>query len=105
MSIGSGLLFSILLLCRFMDTTYCMAMTLISSNVNLMLNLGILNVVSILSIHGMRAVDLAFAAMTMSKSTFHILFIVMFISGLYSIDYSFVWCSIITICKFNELLF
>ena len=43
--IGSGSLFSILLLCRIMDITYCMAMTLISSNVYLMLSLGILNVV------------------------------------------------------------
>ena len=45
MSIGVGLLFSILLLCRIMNITYCMAMTLISSNVCLMLSLGILNVV------------------------------------------------------------
>ena len=51
-SIGSGSLFSILLLCRIMDIAYCMAMTLISSNVYLMLSLGILNVVSIFSIEG-----------------------------------------------------
>ena len=50
MSIGSGLLFSILLLCKIMDIACYMAMTLIASNVYLMLNLGILNIVSILSI-------------------------------------------------------
>ena len=46
-SIGSGLLFSILILCRIIYIAYCMAMTLISSNVYLMLSLGILNVLSI----------------------------------------------------------
>ena len=48
--IGSGSLFSILLLSRILDIAYCMAMMLISSNVYLMLSLGILNVISILSI-------------------------------------------------------
>ena len=32
MSVGSGSLFSIFLLCRIMDMAYCMAMMLISSN-------------------------------------------------------------------------
>ena len=41
-SIGSGLLFSILLFCRIMDIAYCMGMTLISSYLYLMLSLGIL---------------------------------------------------------------
>ena len=36
-SSGIGSLFSILLLCRIMDIAYCMAMTLIASNVFLML--------------------------------------------------------------------
>ena len=48
MSIGSGLLFSILILCKIMDIACCMAMPLIASHVYLMLNLGILDVVSIL---------------------------------------------------------
>ena len=48
MFVGSGSLFSILLLCRIMDIAYCVAITLISSNVCLMLILGILNIISIL---------------------------------------------------------
>ena len=36
-SSGIGSLFSILLLCRIMDIAYCIAMTLIASNVFLML--------------------------------------------------------------------
>ena len=40
MSIGSGSLFSMLLLCGIMNIAYCMAMVLISSNVCLMLSLG-----------------------------------------------------------------
>ena len=51
-SIGSGLLFSILILCGIMNIAYYMVMTLISSNVYLMLSLEILNVVSILFIEG-----------------------------------------------------
>ena len=43
--VGSGSLFSILLLCRTMNMACCMAMTLISSNVCLMLILGILNII------------------------------------------------------------
>ena len=53
MSSGIGSLFSILLLCKIMDMAYCIAMTLIASNVFLMLCLGILNVVSMLFIEGM----------------------------------------------------
>ena len=72
MSIGSGFfLVSVLLLCRVIDIAYCMAMTLISSNVCFMLSLGILNVVSILSIEGVCVVFLAPAVMTISRSTFH----------------------------------
>ena len=51
-SVGSGSLFSILLLCRIMDIAYCMAITLISSNVCLMFILVILNIVSIFFIEG-----------------------------------------------------
>ena len=83
MSLGSGLLFSILLLCRIMDIAYCMATTLISSNVYLMFSLGILNVVSILSIEGVCVVALALAVMTISESTLHPLLIIFFISGLF----------------------
>ena len=71
MSIGSGSFFSILLLCKIIDIAYCMAMTLISSNVCLILNLGILNVSSILSIEGLCVAALAPAMMIISGSTFH----------------------------------
>ena len=83
MSLGSGSLFSILLLRRIMDRACCMAMTLISSNVYLMLSLGILNVVSILSIERMCVAALAHAMMTISESTFHPLLIKLFINGLH----------------------
>ena len=83
MSIGSSSLFSILLLHRIMDITYCMAMTLISSNAYLMLSLGILNVVSILSIEGVCVATLGPIVMTISGFTFHSLLIISSISGLY----------------------
>ena len=83
LSIGSGSLFSILLLCRIMDIAHCMAMILISSNVYLMLSLGILNVVSILSIEGVCVATLAPAMMMISESTFHPMLIILSISGLY----------------------
>ena len=60
-----------------------MAMMLISSNVYLMLTLRILNVVSILSIEGVCVAALALAVMTINKSTFHPLLIILSISGLY----------------------
>ena len=69
-SSGIGSLFSILLLCKIMDIAYCMAMTLIASNVFLMLCLGILNVVSMLSIEGICVAALAPAVMTISGSVF-----------------------------------
>ena len=65
-SIGSGTLFSILLLCRIMDITCCMAMALIASNVYFILSLGILNVFFILSIEGMCVAALAPPVMTIS---------------------------------------
>ena len=74
MFIGSGLLFSILLLCRIMDTTCWMAMMLIATNVYLILSLGILNVVSIFSIEGMCVVALALVVMIINGSTFQPLF-------------------------------
>ena len=52
MSVGSGSLFSILLLCRIMDIAYCVAIVLISSNVYLMFIFGILNITSIFFIEG-----------------------------------------------------
>ena len=51
-SSGIGSLFSIFLLCMIMDIAYCLAVTIITSNVLLMLCLGVLNVVSMLSIEG-----------------------------------------------------
>ena len=65
-----------------MDIAYCMAMTLIASNVDLMLNLGILNVVSILSIKGMCVATLALVVMTNSGSTFQPLLTTLSIGGL-----------------------
>jgi hypothetical protein len=62
-----------------MDKAYCLAMTFISSNIYLMLSLGILNVVIILSIKGVCVVALAHAVMTLSESTFHTMLIILFI--------------------------
>ena len=100
--IGSGLLFSILLLRGIMDIAYCMMMTLISSNVYLMLSLGILDVVSIPFIEGVRVAALALTVITIRGSIFHHLMILLSISDLYFFYfsyYSFVWYSIITICE------
>ena len=72
MSIGSGLLFFIILMYRIMDIAYCMAMMLISSSVYLMISLGILSVGSILSIEGVCVVALAPTVMTISGFTFHL---------------------------------
>ena len=83
MSIGSGSLFSILLLCKIMDIACCMAMTLIASSVYLMLSLRILNVVSMFSIEGMCVATLAPIVMTINESTFQPLLITFFISGLH----------------------
>ena len=82
MSIGSGLLFSILLLCKIMDIACYMAMTLIASNVYLMLNLGILNIVSILSIEWICIAVLAHVVMTTTESTYQPLLTPLSISGL-----------------------
>ena len=49
-----------------MDIAYCMATTLIASNVFLMLCLGVLNVVSMLSIEGICVAALAHVMMTIS---------------------------------------
>ena len=83
MSIGSGSLFSTLLLCRIIDIAYCMAMMLISSNVYSMLSLGTLRVISILSIEGICVAALAHAVMTINEFAFHPLLIILFINGLY----------------------
>ena len=83
MSIGSGLLFSILPLCKILDIICCMAMTLITSNVYLMLSLGILRVVIILTIEGICVAALAPVVMTTSRSTFQPLLTTLSISGLY----------------------
>ena len=65
-----------------MNIAYCMTMTLISSNVYLMLSLGILSAISILSIKGVCVAALAPTVMTISKSTFHPLLIILYVSGL-----------------------
>ena len=74
--VGSGLLFFILRLCRIMDMAYCMAMTLISSNVCLMFIWGILNMISIFFIERVCVAALALTVMTISGSTFHSLLII-----------------------------
>ena len=79
-SIGSGSLFSIHVLCRVMDIAY-LAMTSISSNVCLMLTLGILHVDSMLSIEGVRVFALALAVMTISGYALHPLLIILSIDG------------------------
>ena len=83
MSVGSGSLLSILRLCRIMDIAYCMAITLISSNVCLMFILGILNITSILFIEGICVAALALAVMTISGSIFQPLLLMLSINGLY----------------------
>ena len=60
-----------------------MAMVLISSNVCLMLSLGILIFVSIFSIDGKCVATLALAMITLSGSTFYSLLIILHINGLY----------------------
>ena len=81
MSIGIGSLFSIILLCKITDIAYCMAMTLIASNVFLMLCLGILNIDSMLSIEGICVAAVTPAVMTISGSTFHLLLAILSIRG------------------------
>ena len=102
MCVGSDTLFFILLLCRIMDIAYCMAITLISSNVCLVFILGILNIISMLFIEGVCVAALAPTVMTIS--TFQSL-LIFSINGLYFlfVGYSIIWHSIITICEFHEL--
>ena len=66
-----------------MDIAYCMAITLISSNVCFMFILGILKIISILFIEGICVVALALAVMTISGSIFQPLLIILFINVLY----------------------
>ena len=82
-----------------------MAMTLIASNVFLMLCLGILNVVSILSMEGICVAALAPAVMTISGSIFQPFwqYYLLMVDIFYFTVYSFVQYSIIAVCKFNEL--
>ena len=89
-----------------MDIAYCMAITLISSNVCLMFTLGILYITSIFFIEGMCVVALALAVMTSSGSIFQPLFIMLSINGLYFFcfpGYSIIRYSIIAIYEFYEL--
>ena len=82
MSIGSGSLFSILLMWRIMDIAYCITMVLISSIVSLMLSLGISNVVSKFSIVGIHVDALVPTVITICVSTFHPLWIRLSINDL-----------------------
>ena len=80
-----------------------MVMMFISSNVCLVLSLGIFNVVSILFIEGVCVDALALAMMPIGGSTFHPLLKILYISGFYFSYYSFIWYFIIAVCEFHEL--
>ena len=81
LSIGSGSLFSSLLLCRIIDIASCIAMVLISLKVCLMVFSGILNFSSKIFIEGMCVVALAPTMMKIIDSTFHPLLVMWFMSG------------------------
>ena len=81
LSTGSDSLFSSLLLCRIVDIACCIAMVLISPKVCLIVFSGILNFSSKIFIEGMCVVALTFAVMTINGSTFHLLLVMLSISG------------------------
>ena len=81
LSIGSGSLFSSLLLCRIMDIACCIAMVLISLKVYPIVFFDILNFSSRIFIEDMCVVALAYAVMTINGSTFHLLLMMLSISG------------------------
>ena len=86
-----------------MDISYCMAMTLISSYVYLMLSLGILHVVSILFIEAVCAATLAHAMMTISESTFHPPLIILPSSGLYFLNFITISFGILSLQYVNSM--
>ena len=81
LSIGRGLLFSSLLLCRIIDIACCIDMVLISVKVCLIVFSSILNFYSKIFIEDMCVVALALAMMTINGSTFHPLLVMLSISG------------------------
>ena len=78
-----GSLFSNLLLCRIIDIACCIAMVLISMKVCLIVSFGILNFSSKILIEGVCVVALAPAMMMISGLTFHLLLMMLSISGWY----------------------
>ena len=83
LSTGSGSLFSNLLLCRIIDIACCIAMVLISLKVCLIVFSGILSFSSNIFIEGMCVVALVSVVMTINSSTFHLLLVMLSISGWY----------------------
>ena len=81
LSVGSGSLFSSLLLYRIIIIACCIVIVLISLKVCLMVFSGILNFSSKIFMEGICMVALALAVMTISDSTFHPLLVMLFISG------------------------
>ena len=76
-------MFSIFLLCKIIDIAWCVAMVLISLKVFLTDDSRILNFALIIFIEGMWNVALAPTVITISGSTFHSLFLMLFISAWY----------------------
>ena len=83
LSTNSGSLFSILLLCKFINTACCIAMEIILLKVYLMEFLSILNISLMIFIEGMCIVALAPIVMTISDSTFHPLLVMLSMSNWY----------------------
>ena len=81
LSIGSGSLFSNLLLCRIIDIACCIAIVLILLKVCLIVFSGILNFSSKIFIEGMCVVARAPAMMTINGSTFNPLLVMLSICG------------------------
>ena len=80
-SIGSGSLFSSLLLCRIINIACCIAMVLISLKVCLIVFSSILNFSSKIFIERMWVIALAPIVMTIKGSTCHPLLVMWSISG------------------------
>ena len=74
-------MFSSLLLCRIIDIACCIAMVLISLKVCFIVFSGILNFSSNIFIEGMCVVALALVVMIINGLTFHLLLVMLFISG------------------------
>ena len=81
MSIGSGLLFSILLLYKITDITWYVAIVIVLLKVFLMAFSRIFNFVSIIFIDCICVVAIASVLMKTSGSTCHFVLMILFISG------------------------